>query len=162
MPLYLCRWPNGDCSVVWASTKGAAVELLDEIANAEGCPLTPIQDFMVNFRLTDEGRLQLESFGEATENGIFETAYPILNEAMLNAPADEKTGDLTAEGITLVQEAVAQERKRVRPKKVKEPQTELGRKIKRETDMPTRLVDREVRERAEKMLKRFRGGGKPN
>ncbi len=45
MPLYLCRWPNGDCSVVWASTKGAAVELLDEIANAEGCPLTPIQDF---------------------------------------------------------------------------------------------------------------------
>ena len=67
MPLYLCRWPNGDCSVVWDSTKGAAVELLDEIANAEGCPLTPIRDFMVHFHLTDEGRLQLEGFGEATE-----------------------------------------------------------------------------------------------
>jgi len=162
MPLYLCRWPNGDCSVVWASTKGAAVELLDEIANAEGCPLTPIQDFMVNFRLTDEGRLQLEGFGEATEDAIFHTAYPILNEAMLNAPAHEETGDLTAGGIALVQEAVAQERKRVRPKKVKEPQTELGRKIKRETDMPTGLVDRQIRRQADETLRRFRGGGKLN
>jgi len=37
MPLYLCRWPNGDCSFVQAATKGEAIELLDEIANAEGC-----------------------------------------------------------------------------------------------------------------------------
>ncbi len=25
MPLFLCRWPNGDCSVVWASTKENAI-----------------------------------------------------------------------------------------------------------------------------------------
>ncbi len=25
MPLYLCRWPNGDCSVVWARTKEDAI-----------------------------------------------------------------------------------------------------------------------------------------
>jgi hypothetical protein len=44
---------------------------------------------MVHFRLADEGRLELEAFGEATENFIFETAYPVLDAAMLNAPADE-------------------------------------------------------------------------
>ena len=42
MPLYLCRWPNGDCSVVWAANKGEAIELLDEVDNAEGCPLTAL------------------------------------------------------------------------------------------------------------------------
>jgi hypothetical protein len=81
---------------------------------------------------------------------------------MLNAPADEKTGELTVEGWAMVRDAVAQERKRVGPKKVKEPQTELGRKIKRETDMATRLVDRQIREQAEETLKGFRGKGKPH
>jgi hypothetical protein len=63
-PLYLCRWPNGNCSFVWATTKGEVIELLDESANAEGCPLTGVQDFMVHFRLTDTGQLEFEEFSE--------------------------------------------------------------------------------------------------
>ena len=51
MPLYMCRWPNGDCSVVWATNKGEAIEILDEVDNAEGCPLMALRDFMVHFRL---------------------------------------------------------------------------------------------------------------
>jgi len=39
MPLYLCRWENGDCSFVWALNKGHALEVLDEVGNAEGCPI---------------------------------------------------------------------------------------------------------------------------
>ena len=70
MPLYLCRWPNGDCSFVQAATKGEAIELLDEIANAEGCPLTSVQDFMVHFHLTDSGELVFEEFGEITEDAF--------------------------------------------------------------------------------------------
>lgn len=37
MPLYLCRWPNGDCSVVWARNKQDAIAELDQVGNAEGC-----------------------------------------------------------------------------------------------------------------------------
>jgi hypothetical protein len=44
MPLYLCRWTNGDCSFVFAANRGEAIEGLDEVGNAEGCPLTPIHD----------------------------------------------------------------------------------------------------------------------
>ena len=38
MPVYVYRWPNGDCSVVQARTKQAAIIKLDEMDNAEGCP----------------------------------------------------------------------------------------------------------------------------
>ena len=68
MPLFLCRWPNGDCSVVLASSEQDALIKLDEIANAEGCPLVRLDDFQVHFRLTDDGELTLEGFGEITEN----------------------------------------------------------------------------------------------
>ncbi len=147
---------------MWALNKGHALEVLDEVGNAEGCPIIPIRDFSVHFRLTDDGDLELQTFGEATEEVIFEKAYPILNDAMLNAPADETTGDPTAEGRVLVREAVVRERKRVRPKNIKEPETELGREIKKGADLATHLVDRTVREQAEETLKRFPGKGKPS
>jgi hypothetical protein len=35
MPLFLCRWPNGDCSVLWARNKEDAVEVLDQVGNVE-------------------------------------------------------------------------------------------------------------------------------
>jgi len=49
MPLYLCRWPNGDCSIVWARNKDEAVIELDQVGNAEGCPLIPLHEFQVHF-----------------------------------------------------------------------------------------------------------------
>ena len=39
MPLFICRWQNGDFSAVSASSKAAAIELLDEVGNAENCEL---------------------------------------------------------------------------------------------------------------------------
>jgi hypothetical protein len=162
MPLYLCRWPNGDCSFVLADTKREAIELLDEIANAEGCVLAPIQDFMAHFRLTDTGELEFEEFGEVTEDVLFETAYPDLNGALLDSPCDEQTGQPTPEGAEMIRAAVAQERQRVKRKEVPEPETELGRKIKSQTDAPTQLVDRIVRNVGKERLERFRSHGKPN
>ena len=155
MPLYLCRWPNGDCSFALAPNKGAAIETLDELANAEGCPLTVLRDFMVHFRLSDSGELEFEGLGEATEEAVFEQAYPVLEETRLHAPCDAN-GNLTPDGATMIQEAVVKERQRVRPKKVKEPDTELGREIKKVTDVPTRIVNRVIRDAASKKLEQFR------
>ena len=47
MPVYVCRWPNGDCSVVQARTKQAAIIKLDEMDNAEGCPLIRLDECQV-------------------------------------------------------------------------------------------------------------------
>ena len=160
MPLYLCRWENGDCSFVWAANKGEAIEHLDEIANAEGFPLIALRDFMAHFRLTDTGELEFEGFGERTEDAVFERAYPVLDKVLLDAPREE-TGSPTMEGTAMIQAAVTEERKRVRPKKIKEPQTELGKRIKRMTDAPTRMIDRTIRESAGKVLKDFKGRGRP-
>ncbi len=64
MPLYVCRWENGDFSVVQARSKDDALEMLDEVANAEGMPLYPITDFMVHFQLSGDGTIKLEGFGD--------------------------------------------------------------------------------------------------
>ena len=55
MPLFLCRWPNGDCSVVLARTQDDAVVAFDQVGNAEGCPITQLRTFQVHFALTDQG-----------------------------------------------------------------------------------------------------------
>ena len=47
MPLFLCRWSNGDCSVVWARNTEEAIVELDQVANAESCPITEVQTFQV-------------------------------------------------------------------------------------------------------------------
>jgi hypothetical protein len=39
MPIYIWRWQNGDFSAVSASSKKDAIELLDEVGNAEVCQL---------------------------------------------------------------------------------------------------------------------------
>jgi hypothetical protein len=46
MPNYLCRWPNGDFSIVNARTKGEAIEMLDEWGNAEQAFLSRMADCM--------------------------------------------------------------------------------------------------------------------
>ena len=161
MPLYLCRWTNGDCFFVFAANKGEAIERLDEVGNVEGCPLIPIHEFMAHFCLTDIGEFEFEEFGEVTDDVLFENAYPILDEAMLNAPRDAQSGVLTPEGVEAAGAAVAKERERVRQKKVPEPETMLGREIKRMADAPTRLVNRIMRKTTKKGLDLFQGSGKP-
>ena len=63
MPLFLCRWPNGECSVVLAPTREDAIVELDQVGNAEGCPITRMRTFQLQFALTDQGDLSLEQFG---------------------------------------------------------------------------------------------------
>ena len=73
MAVYLCRWPNGEFSIVSARTKDDAIELLDEWGNAEQASLTRMSECMFDFRLSDDGQIELAGIGEATEEYVMET-----------------------------------------------------------------------------------------
>ena len=156
MPVYLCRWPDGECSVVQAPNKDVAIEALDEEGNTEGLPITQIRDFMALFTLTNKGDFRLVRFGSLIEDVILRTAYPVLEKALDSSPDTE-----TPESKRLILEAVKTERKRVRRKKVKEPKTELGRRIRAHSDTAPRLADRMVSQMADETLKGFKPRGKP-
>ena len=167
MPLFLCRWHNGDCSVVWARNKEDAIVELDQVANAEGCPITQVQTFQVHFTLSDRGELVLDGFGEETKEEIVSCAYPLLDKALQDAcdVADyDGYESLSADRRAAITHAVEQERSRIEIGEAPptEPQTELGRDVKSHTDMPTVLIDRLVGTRARKALKKFRGRTKPS
>ena len=71
--MLMCRWMNGDVSFVSARTKEDAIVMLDEWDNAEGAEISQIRDFMVDFRLNDEGDLELAEFGESCRDTILES-----------------------------------------------------------------------------------------
>lgn len=150
MPLFLCRWPNGDCSIVLARNETDAVERLDEVGNAEGCPITRLSNLQVHFTLTDEARLVLDGLGEDAEAQIFEFCYPEIVRAF------------TEDKDVVV--AVWRERERlsVSGTSAREPATQLGRSAKAQLDMPTTLIDREVSRAAKRRLKSFKPRGNPN
>jgi len=162
MPLFMCRWENGDCSFVAAPTKDAAILYLDEIGNADGSLLTAISDFMVHFELTPEGKLEFHSFGEMIEGAIFEKAYPLLDD-LLHSDRLSDPMEPTARDLTLIRAAVAKERKRLQGKRPRRlAQTEVGRSIAKEMDAPAPLMDTIVRRVAGEKLKNFHPRGKPH
>ncbi len=90
MPLFICRWQNGDFSAVSAATKVDAIQLLDEVGNAEVCELFTVKNFMVHFRLkeqTDEiddfVPVELEGFGEDTADILCGRVYPTYFNAAI-------------------------------------------------------------------------------
>jgi hypothetical protein len=166
MPLFLCRWPNGDCSLVLARTIDDAIVELDQVGNAEGCPITRLRTFQIHLALTDQGELALERFGEGTKEGMVSFAYPLIENALADGYGGEGAQDENRprDRRAAIARAVEQERSRlVRSEAATtEPQTELGREIKGRTDMPTILIDRLVRHGATKKLKNFKNCGKPS
>jgi hypothetical protein len=143
---------------VKASSKDEAIELLDEIGNAEGSPVTPINDnFMVHFVLTDDGDFELQGWGEETGELIMKRAYPVLDEARMSSLDKSDT-----ERTDIIRRAVVKERDRVVEKRVKTPKTLLGQNLKGMMDAPTRKIDRIVDEETAKRLKGFKGRGKAN
>ena len=82
MAMYLCRWPNGEFSIVNANSKNDAIELLDEWGNAEQASLTRMPHSMFDLRLRADGQIELADIGEATHDFIMETCYPELDKAI--------------------------------------------------------------------------------
>ena len=151
MPVYFCRWPNGDLSILSAPNKEEAVIRLDEFGNADGADLVQIGEFLVDFKLTDDGVLELSEFGEAAYFRIMEKAYPLLWETMLS-DALMGLNENSKKYQQLVKTAVEAERKRMRrvKKQLPKAKTELGRKLQKDHDLPAvkadRLVDQSVKE----------------
>jgi hypothetical protein len=169
MPLFLCRWFNGDCSVVWARDKEDAIVELDQVANPEGCPITQVRTFQVHLVLTDRGELALEGFGDGTREEIVSFAYPRLDQTLQDAYGDggyDSYESLPPDRRAAITHAVEQERSRIdfdeTQTETTEPQTEIGRDVKSQTDMPTVLIDRMVRQVATKKLRKFKGPSKPS
>ena len=141
-----------------ARTEQAAIIKLDELDNAEGCPLIRLEECQIHFRLTDEGRLELQSLGEETESGIWRFGYPLLDGVLPEkSPEDWSESEREA-----VHQAVGQERDRVRLADVTEPETALGRSIKAKLGAPTALVDEIVRQEGEETLRKLKPPRKPH
>jgi hypothetical protein len=165
MAIYLCRWPNGEFSIVNAKTKSDAIELLDEWGNAEQASLTRMADCMFDFRLRDDGEIELANVGETTQESIMETCYPELGKAVVTAEEDDSGLGYSAKGLDQIRQAVELERTRlwVDQPPAKEAETALGREIQKQTGAASVLVNRIVRDAARKRLKSKEGEGrKPN
>ena len=120
MPIFLCRWPNGDVSIVSARNKDDAIVALDEFDNADHGYISELKEqFLVDFRLNDDGQLELNEFGESTLNEIMEEAFPELEKTQL-------------------------ERKRLwgKKKKTKEAKTEIGQRLQKELGAAAVVADR--------------------
>src|SRR6185503_2854527 len=94
-----------------------------------------------------DGELQLEGWGEKTQDFISRTMYPRIYEAQQIVYAEQpqtNPGTLTPDQQARIRRAVQEERERVIYKEGSEPQTVLGKDIKQELDMPTSLVNKMV------------------
>jgi len=116
---------------------------------------------MVHFYLDDDGSLELDGFGEVTENTIWKE-YPILDETLDRVFQEVKGEPLTREDMQVIGEAVSKERERVKANKMKQPSTHLGQEIKKVTDVPTSMIEREIKKTAMEKLREFKPKGKPN
>lgn len=115
MPVYLCRWPNGDTSLVSAPTKPDALVLLDEVGDAEEAMLTVVPDAMVHLRLGKRGGLSIDGFGHTTRSALMD-AYPVLEELYDQLFAEDDLFDIespNADQRTRIAAAVEAERKRL-------------------------------------------------
>jgi len=130
--------------------------MLDEIANAEGLPLYSIRDFMVHFRLTDEGMIELEDFGEEFGEHIRERVHPVLGGLGIS-PCDASQAEKVK-----IKAAVQQEREWLKARPAPDPDTELGKKIKSQLDLPTAVVNWHVRSVAKEVLPDTKPKGRPS
>jgi hypothetical protein len=90
MPVYLCRWPNGDLSLAAGESHLEVGDVLDEVDNPDAAELMQLDHAIaVHFRLGtkpgDEGSLPLhfEDMSEQLESSIYERGYPVYNEVRM-------------------------------------------------------------------------------
>lgn len=152
MALFLCRWPNGDSSIVQARNETDAIEKLDEFGNADEADLFPLKHFMMDFTLGTDSEFLIQAFGENTLDQILELAYPVL----------KKVYGSNNEGA--IRKAVESERKRHQgsKKNVPEPKTEWAKNLQKLMGSPAVLADQAVQRTAKKTLKKYRPKGKPH
>ncbi|MBZ5620118.1 MAG: hypothetical protein LAQ69_15545 [Acidobacteriia bacterium] len=164
--LYLCRWPNGDFSIVKADKKRAAVVALDEWAGAEPSWLVPMDHCMIDFALNDDGEIQLAEFGEETADFVWDHCYPELR-ALLSGPnlKRRKRSKRNPETTQGVRTAVQRERERLWDSQgASAPaNTALGKELQKRLRTTGPVADHYVEEIGNRILRGETGvKGKPN
>jgi hypothetical protein len=162
--VYLCRWPNGDFSLVTANTRREALVALDEWGGAHPAQLSPIDACMVDFSLNDHGEIELAQFGAETGYLVWEICYPQLREILSSARIEDR-GEHTAEVKELIRQAVQHERARLWVNQPEGPQakTEIGRTLQKRLRTVGPVADYYVEEMASRILEsKDDKGGKPN
>lgn len=161
---YLCRWPNGDFSIVGASTKREAILALDEWAGAHPSQVHALSSFKADFRLTDEGEIELTEFGEETSDLIWETCYPDLRDLIHDDAVTDMAGGFRPEGRERVLKAVTHERERLwNNQPVDTPKTELGKRIANSLGTSAVVADHHAENLTQRILESEAGeDGKPN
>ena len=152
--MYLCRWPNGEFSLVMAPTRRDALVELDEWAPGHSGQLFPMGSCMLDFRLNDDGQIEFNQFGEDTEAFIWETAYPELDQLRYSEAVMRPDGEYTPEGKELIRKAVEHERTRLWDNQPQDPaaETEAGKELQKELGMAGPVADHFIRERARRIL----------
>lgn len=103
LPPLICRWPNGDISLVAAESRTEADYVLDEIQNPDCAELLPLNHpIAIHFSLkraspgdsvTDALELDDPAFNEALVKSIGTRAYPVLNEVLAKSRCTQKMID---------------------------------------------------------------------
>ena len=163
MPMYLCRWSNGDCSAVWAQDEQDAMLKLDEVGDAGGCAISRIPEFQVHFRLTNWGDLELDDFGDETEPAIWRLCYPLLDQVETEIMGEREAcgaDELTASQRERIRQVVARERERVRSDSDFEHDDDeasgLPHANRRPTGAPIPIVQGFIRDPGAQILKRLK------
>jgi hypothetical protein len=164
--LYLCRWPNGEFSVVKADSRREAIIELDEWAGAEPAWLVPIDQCMIDFRLNDQAEIELLQFGEETADFIWEQCYPALRALLSSDDAVRSgVGERTTSAVEIIKTAVEHERKRLWTASLNgtPAKTELGRELEKRLGTVGVVADHYVEIAANEILRGKTGEkGKPS
>ena len=112
MPIYLCRWPDGDVSMVTAEDEDEVIDVLDEIGDPSDVTITPFEaPLCVTLCLNDTGELMLSpDYGDNSMFRVWKQAYPAL--AAVENAIDQERGskERTPEDLAKVRLAVSWER----------------------------------------------------
>jgi hypothetical protein len=160
MPMFMCRWRNGDLSFVFAADEEDAIVQLDEWDDAEAAELTRIKHFMVDLALTEEGDLKLQQIGDEMYETVWQKAFPNVGAAREKAPLD-RSSNLTVEGAEMMRKAVQTERSRpIRIKKRKGVETEVGKDIQKQLGAPAAMINRYLKATAADQLAKMPSHGR--
>lgn len=165
MTLFICRWQNGDFSAVSASSREEAMELLDEVGNADVADLFSAKRFMVHFQLRKEvdslGEpvpVSLEGFGEETYDILCERAYPVYGKALMRLHDDlRESGDVAKEeydaAIKLLNDALVAERMRNWDSKEPKLSDESdAAELQKQLDLPKSMAEQALKERRRRAI----------
>ena len=124
--LYLCRWPNGEVSLVGGRDRVEIDKVLDEVANPDIAEMIPIEahSFAMHFRLIEKADrtaewitdlLELQDVSVSLQGGFAE-AYPLLAEAFV--PDKTARDELIAGTVEQIATVLENERTRVEAREV--------------------------------------------